>query len=40
MPVPKATAVLLAPKRKEAADDEALSMTTVPSVMAVSALMV
>ena len=40
MPVPKATAVLLAPKRKEAADDEVLLIITVPSVDAVSALIV
>ena len=40
MPVPKVTAVSLAPKRKAAADDEVLLMTTVPSEVAVSASMV
>ena len=38
--MPKATAVLLAPKRKAAVVDEVLLMTTVPSVDAVRALMV
>jgi hypothetical protein len=40
VPVPKATAVSLAPKRKVAADDEVLLIITVPSVDAVSALIV
>ena len=39
-PVPKLTAESLAPKRKEAALVEVLLMTTVPSVVAVSALTV